>query len=336
MENPEDKIDAWMPLYVRDLLADTADLSASRFGAYLRVLCHMWLERGYLAHDQERLRRLARVPSTQWPRVWRDIEKYFSAADGRLSQKRLLCEREKALKLRKARSQGGKKGAEGTWGKQRDAEQDGSAMAQPCTSPSPSPSPSPDQILKGDPVERVRDPGSAPPTPAAPDSASGPDRPSGQRPRRRKETQYSPAFEVAWSAYGRREEKVQAFVQWGAEARRVGGEEELRDRIVRALEWQRHRWAKDNWEYAPYFVRYLKRRRWEDQPPAPSSKPAPMSRPKGPPPDLCSFHREVTDRASSDPYGWCPLCRKFGARARRSGTGEPEPIGVGTLPGGGR
>jgi hypothetical protein len=69
---------------------------------------------------------------------------------------------------------------------------------------------------------------------------------------------------------------------------------------------------------------------------APAAPPSAPRALKGPPPDLCAFHREVTDVASSDPYGWCALCRKFGTRPRRTGTSEPEPIGVGTVPGGGR
>lgn len=47
---------------------------------------------------------------------------------------------------------------------------------------------------------------------------------------------------------------------------------------------------------------------------------------RAPPPELCTFHREIADKASSDPYRWCALCRKFGARPRRNGTSEPEAI----------
>ena len=40
----------------------------------------------------------------------------------------------------------------------------------------------------------------------------------------------------------------------------------LRDLILKALAWQGPRWAQDGWKFAKYFERYLKARRWEDEP----------------------------------------------------------------------
>lgn len=76
---------------------------------------------------------------------------------------------------------------------------------------------------------------------------------------------YSQAFTDCWKAYGRKEEKANAYAQWVLQARLKGGEGALRGVVLEALLWQGPLWAADAWEYAPYFVRYLKRRRWEDE-----------------------------------------------------------------------
>lgn len=77
---------------------------------------------------------------------------------------------------------------------------------------------------------------------------------------------YSQAFRDCWQAYGRKEQKGAAYANWVAQARLMGGEAPLRSFVLEALVWQGPQWAADGWRYAPYFERYLKRRRWEDQP----------------------------------------------------------------------
>jgi hypothetical protein len=78
---------------------------------------------------------------------------------------------------------------------------------------------------------------------------------------------YSQAFTDCWRAYGRREEKPDAYAQWVLQARLMGGEGALRGVVLDALVWQGPLWAIDGWKFAPYFVRYLKRRKWEDERP---------------------------------------------------------------------
>lgn len=77
---------------------------------------------------------------------------------------------------------------------------------------------------------------------------------------------YSPAFEEAWKAYGRHEEKLKAYGAWQIAARELG-ESVLLERVLAALKWQSREWAPEGWKYAPYFERYLKRRKWEDERP---------------------------------------------------------------------
>ena len=82
--------------------------------------------------------------------------------------------------------------------------------------------------------------------------------------------EYTQAFELAWKAYGRKEQKFEAFGIWLIQAKGVGGEPQLLTLILAALKWQAPGWAAEGWKFAPYFERYLKRRKWEDEkPPAP-------------------------------------------------------------------
>jgi hypothetical protein len=98
-------------------------------------------------------------------------------------------------------------------------------------------------------------------------------------PRRRgKAREYSEAFEAAWSAYGRHEEKLRAFGQWVIAAKSEGGETLLLPLILTSLSWQSKLWAPEGWKFAPYFERYLKRRKWEDERPAQAPLPRPIDR----------------------------------------------------------
>jgi hypothetical protein len=92
-----------------------------------------------------------------------------------------------------------------------------------------------------------------------------------KRPVRGKAREYSQAFEIAWKAYGRKEQKFEAFGVWLLRAKELGGEPQLLTLILKALKWQGPLWAVEGWKFAPYFERYLKRRKWDDEePPAPT------------------------------------------------------------------
>lgn len=94
---------------------------------------------------------------------------------------------------------------------------------------------------------------------------------------RGKSLAYSSAFETAWKTYGRKEEKLRAYKQWVISAKESGGESRLLPLILGALSWQAPLWSPEGWKFAPYFERYLKRRKWEDEKPAPASA-APATR----------------------------------------------------------
>jgi hypothetical protein len=88
--------------------------------------------------------------------------------------------------------------------------------------------------------------------------------PSGKRPRTPRA--YTEAFETAWKGYVRGEGKAEAFAEWQKLAPSVGGEVALLALVQRAMEWQRPKLARDGGKFAVHFCRWLKHRRWEDEP----------------------------------------------------------------------
>jgi len=91
---------------------------------------------------------------------------------------------------------------------------------------------------------------------------------------RGKAREYTQAFEMAWKAYPRKEQKFEAFGVWIVRARDVGGEANLLTLILRTLKWQVPLFLNgDGIKFLPYFERYLKRRKWEDEQPSAQAVP---------------------------------------------------------------
>lgn len=166
------------------------------------------------------------------------------------------------------------------------------------------------------------------PNPTPPENLPPSPSARGKKPRRaRLNPTYSPAFLACWAKYGRREEKPEAFDAWKSEAEMWdGGEEELKPRVLAALEWQAPEWAKDNWKYAVYFVRYLQRRRFNDERPATNGASAP--RPTGP--QLCEWHKDYKTAGKPSKFPkplTCAECKEIAA-ANNHRKGEPTSIGA--------
>jgi len=118
-------------------------------------------------------------------------------------------------------------------------------------------------------------------------------------PVRGKAREYSKAFEIAWKAYPVRVQKFEAFAVWNVRAREIG-ENELLTLIMVALNWQKKGWAKEaDWYKPPYFERYLKRRKWEDEPPGSQAVPRPIDRGTEATDRKVAQYREAQARAAS-------------------------------------
>lgn len=101
-----------MQLYVADYLGDTQHLTTEQHGAYLLLLMTMWRQGGSLPSDEKILSRIARVSARRWHLVAPFVMPFFDVADGKITQRRLVEEYQKALSKREKRSAIGKLGGD--------------------------------------------------------------------------------------------------------------------------------------------------------------------------------------------------------------------------------
>ena len=81
----------WMPLYIADYLADTADLSVAESGAYMHLIMYYWVN-GSLPQDNRSLARISKA-GKHWGRICPRIRDRFGPF---WSHKRIEQELEKA------------------------------------------------------------------------------------------------------------------------------------------------------------------------------------------------------------------------------------------------
>ena len=104
------KVDAWMPLYIADLIADTLHLNRAEFGSYVLLMCAYWRNKGPLDDDDRTLSNICRVTLSEWSATRSALAGFFQIENGKWSHKRIDAELQAALKLKEAK----KRGAEAT------------------------------------------------------------------------------------------------------------------------------------------------------------------------------------------------------------------------------
>jgi uncharacterized protein YdaU (DUF1376 family) len=150
-----EKTDIWMPVYIGDYLADTADLNAEHSGCYLHWLMHYW-RKGPLPDDIRALVLIGKLDSENTTAIVRALlEKYFyKGSDGLWHQKRADKEKAKSEFYRDRASLGGQARAEKAARNSRGRFAPASPASKPAshqlddqlessTSPSPLPLPLP-------------------------------------------------------------------------------------------------------------------------------------------------------------------------------------------------
>jgi uncharacterized protein YdaU (DUF1376 family) len=104
----------FMQVYVADYTADTQHLTCEEDGAYWRLLRAMWRSKGVLRNDPKFLARICGVTLPRWLKMAPTIMDLFTVDDGRITQKRLSEEFEKAAGKSQKRSRAGALGGKVT------------------------------------------------------------------------------------------------------------------------------------------------------------------------------------------------------------------------------
>jgi uncharacterized protein YdaU (DUF1376 family) len=112
-----DKVDIWMPWYVRDYLADTARLTTEQHGGYMLLIGDYWMS-GPLPSDDLTLMRITKMSVKSWAISGPILRAFFSLCpDGRLYHKRIEEELQKAKAKKEVTVSRAKKAAEHRWDK---------------------------------------------------------------------------------------------------------------------------------------------------------------------------------------------------------------------------
>jgi uncharacterized protein YdaU (DUF1376 family) len=213
----DDRVDIFMPLFVRDFLASTIGWTAEEVGHYMRLLMLQW-DRGSLPGELQALERLS--PGVGG--VWCLLEAKFPADDdGQRRNRRLEEHRERSVEFKRRRVESARRAAEARHSRHSDASRmrhacvsPASAVRQPCH-PSPSPSPSPYE------EEKTNTSCSSPPS---------------DPPRRRKRSAAASAGRIVWDASG----GWHGITDADREAWRVAyPAADLRVELAKAHEWLR-------------------------------------------------------------------------------------------------
>ena len=102
--------DAWMPLYIGDYLADTADLTTEEHGAYLLLMMHYW-KTGPLPADPNRLKNICKMSKYKFFQFFDGpFQKLFSKRNEKYFHKRLDKEMAKATEISQKRAEAGRRG----------------------------------------------------------------------------------------------------------------------------------------------------------------------------------------------------------------------------------
>jgi uncharacterized protein YdaU (DUF1376 family) len=129
------KTDTWYPMYPGDYLKDTLDLTLEEDGFYTRALNQVYINKGRIPVEPERLQRLLRVNRVQFNRCKWILAKYFYQVGDNYGNARADIEIAKAQERSRRASDKGVKGNEKRWGEHRSSDRTSDTAAIPVQSP---------------------------------------------------------------------------------------------------------------------------------------------------------------------------------------------------------
>ena len=115
--------DPTIPFYAQDFYMDTAQWEEDELGAYIRLLCYLWIN-GFCHNSAIGLANIS--PKAKFV-IDKYKDKFTFHDDGKITNNRLEIERDKRLKNREIRSKAGKLGADKRW--QTDSKRDSKPIA---------------------------------------------------------------------------------------------------------------------------------------------------------------------------------------------------------------
>ena len=137
-----------LPLFCDDLIASCVDMSPTRFGAYMRILCYAWT-RGGVPNDQEACIRIAGgIDHSDWVAILSRLCVIDAGTPSeRLSHQRLELERHAVAELKAKKAEAGRMGGRAKAnGKQNESKQlaehvaNSKQAASKTLAPTPTPS----------------------------------------------------------------------------------------------------------------------------------------------------------------------------------------------------
>lgn len=158
------RVDAWMPLWIGDYLADTARLTTEQHGAYLLLLMAYWRNKGPLVDDDEELATITALGAAGWGKQRPKLARLFKVADGFWRHPRTDAELANAMGLAEKRRAKAIAAAEARWAREQDAPGNPPSNA-PSNAPSIDPTPETDaQSIAGAVLEECPSPSPSPST----------------------------------------------------------------------------------------------------------------------------------------------------------------------------
>ena len=112
----DEKVDAWMPLWIGAYLADTMSLSRDSHGGYLLLLFAYWRNRGPLVDDDEEMAGITKATPEEWEKLRPRLARFFTIEGGVWRHSRADKELAKAGEHKEAAVKKAKAGAAARWG----------------------------------------------------------------------------------------------------------------------------------------------------------------------------------------------------------------------------
>ena len=117
-------VNIWMPLYIGDLLRDTAGMTTEMIGAVVLLYIRIWSKGGSLPDNNETLARICQMPTERFAEIREEISFLFDIQDDHWTHHDLLVEHGKWVEARIRKSEAARVAANIRWDTKEKSEKD--------------------------------------------------------------------------------------------------------------------------------------------------------------------------------------------------------------------